>query len=100
VVEHLSVRAIEEAVRGHGAGATAAGPVPGPRPDGVVTERRPGGPLRPPGLLELEELLSDYLDTRVTVTMGASRGKVQVEFATLEDLERIYRLITEATGGS
>ena len=53
-------------------------------------------PLRPPGLLELEELLSDYLDTRVSVTMGTGRGKLVVEFATLEDLERIYRLVTEA----
>ena len=52
--------------------------------------------MRPPGLLELEELLSDYLDTRVSVTMGSSRGKLVVEFATLEDLERIYRLVTEA----
>ena len=28
--------------------------------------------------------------------MGSSRGKLVVEFATLEDLERIYRLVTEA----
>ena len=48
-----------------------------------------------PGLLELEELLGDYLETRVGITMGPKRGKVEVEFATLEDLERIYRVITE-----
>jgi len=30
--------------------------------------------------------------------MGAKRGKVVIEFATLEDLERIYRLVTESTG--
>jgi ParB family chromosome partitioning protein len=92
VSEHLSVRAVEEAIRDH-----ANRPE---RPDGVASPKSPSGPsgppLRPPGLLELEELLSDYLDTRVTVTMGASRGKVIVEFATLEDLERIYRLVTEA----
>jgi ParB family chromosome partitioning protein len=42
-------------------------------------------------LLELEELLSERLETRVKVDMGARRGKVVIEFATLEDLERIYR---------
>ena len=75
----------------------AAGPVrvegPAPSAPATVTPRQP---LRPPGLLELEELLSDYLDTRVSVTMGTGRGKLVVEFATLEDLERIYRLVTEA----
>ncbi len=56
--------------------------------------------LRPPGLLELEELLSAHLDTRVSITMGGSRGakgKVTVEFATLEDLERIYRAMTSTS---
>jgi ParB family chromosome partitioning protein len=49
--------------------------------------------LRPPGLLELEELLASHLATRVGVQMGAQRGKVTIEFADLEDLERIYRRI-------
>ena len=44
-------------------------------------------------LLELESLLADHLDTSVTVTMGAGRGRIQVEFADIEDLERIYRLM-------
>ena len=65
--------------------APASGPSRGPRPP----------KLRPPGLLELEELLSDYLETRVQVTMGPRHGKVQIDFATLEDLERIYRTMTE-----
>ena len=51
--------------------------------------------LRPPGLLELEELLGDYLETRVQITMGPRHGKVQIDFATLEDLERIYRAMTD-----
>ena len=51
--------------------------------------------LRPPGLLELESLLGDHLDTRVRVDMGTKRGRVTIEFSTLEDLERIYKLITE-----
>jgi ParB family transcriptional regulator, chromosome partitioning protein len=57
----------------------------------------PSTRLRPPGLLELEELLAAYLDTRVSVHMGAKRGKVTVEFADLEDLERLYRRIISDT---
>jgi ParB family transcriptional regulator, chromosome partitioning protein len=87
VSEELTVREVEEAVRQRVLGHTPTESEEAPAP------RRPG--LRPPGLLELEDLLSDYLDTRVKVAMGSRRGKVTVEFATLEDLERIYRLITE-----
>ena len=50
--------------------------------------------LREPALRELEELLSARLDTRVNVSIGSKRGKVVVEFADLDDLERIYRIIT------
>jgi ParB family chromosome partitioning protein len=42
-------------------------------------------------VLELEELLSTYLNTRVKVDIQNRRGRLVVEFATLEDLERIYR---------
>jgi ParB family chromosome partitioning protein len=83
--ESWTVRAVEDAIR-------EAVSVP-PSPDQPLRARRPS--LRPPGLLELEELLSDHLDTRVRVTMSAKRGKVVIEFATLEDLERIYRVISE-----
>ena len=38
--------------------------------------------------------LSAHLDTRVKVEMGPSKGRVVVDFATLEDLERIYRAMT------
>jgi ParB family chromosome partitioning protein len=58
---------------------------------GVVSRPTPG--LRAPGVLELEQLLADHLDTRVRVEMGAKHGKVVVEFATIEDLERIYRVM-------
>ena len=60
----------------------------------AVRRRRTRPGLRAPGLLELEELFSQYLDTRVNVTAGPKRGKVVIDFADLEDLERIYRLIT------
>ena len=83
--ESWTVRAVEDAIRDVVAAAAPA--------DEPLRARRPS--LRPPGLLELEELLSDHLDTRVRVTMAAKRGKVIIEFATLEDLERIYRVISE-----
>lgn len=90
----MTVRDVEEAVRRNlddqGADDSAGGSAPPPG------NRR----LRPPGLLELEELLSEHLETRVKVSMGAKRGKVVVEFATLEDLERIYRAMTEAPDGT
>ncbi len=54
----------------------------------------PATRLRPPGLLELEQLLADHLSTRVSVTMGTKKGKVLIEFADLEDLERIYHQMT------
>ncbi len=86
VNEGLSVRAVEEAVRARNQLGEPADPAAAPAP-----ARR----LRPPGLLELEELLSRHLDTRVKVDMGAKKGRVTVEFASLEDLERIYRAMTE-----
>ncbi len=91
VAEDLTVRAVEEAVREHEQRDEA--PDTGPSP--YVSPARPLTPMRPAGLVELEELLSDHLDTRVRVSMANSRGKVVIEFANLEDLERIYRLMTE-----
>ena len=86
VAEGLSVRAVEEAARQHSGDP------------GATTEsgrsRSKSGRLRPPGLLELEELLSAHLDTRVRVELGGGRGRVVVEFADLEDLERIFRAMT------
>ena len=54
----------------------------------------PATKLRPPGLLELENLLADHLDTRVNVQLSARRGRLTIDFADLEDLERIYRRMT------
>jgi ParB family chromosome partitioning protein len=39
-------------------------------------------------------MLGDYLNTRVSVDGGGKRGRVVIEFANLDDLERIYRRIT------
>jgi ParB family transcriptional regulator, chromosome partitioning protein len=87
VAEGLTVRDVEEAVRQR----NGIGP-PRPVPDGG----RPGAKLRAPGLLELEELLAEQLDTRVKIDLGPKRGKVVIEFADLEDLERIYRVMAHA----
>ena len=95
VARGTSVRDAEEAVRLHNE-ETEAGEAPDTE-DGGERTTPAAKRLRPPGLLELEELLADHLDTRVRVSMGAGggRGKVVVEFGGLEDLERIYRVMTE-----
>ena len=88
VKDGWSVRAMEDAVKnapenkGGGDGGTGKG---GGR---SVT-------LKAPGLLELEKLLADFLDTRVGVSMNDKRGKISIDFADLVDLERIYRRMTE-----
>lgn len=87
VKEDLSVRQVEEAVRARndGAGSKRAAAVEVP------------GRMRPAGLAELEELLGDHLDTRVKIRLGAGgKGTMTIDFAGLDDLERVYRVITQA----
>lgn len=87
VQEGMSVRAVEEAVRVRtelDPGASEAG------------GRARGPRLRQAGMHELEQLLSEHLATRVKVQESAKAGgKVVIEFADLDDLERIYRSMTE-----
>ena len=94
-----TVRMTEEAVKRGGAPAPLAAvedhelpAAPTATHDGAGIA--PTTRLRPPGLLELEELLAGHLDTRVSVQMGARRGRISVDFADLADLERIYRRMT------
>jgi ParB family chromosome partitioning protein len=49
--------------------------------------------LLAPRLKEIGDQLSDTLDTRVSVELGKKKGKIVIEFATVEDLERITKLI-------
>lgn len=97
VAENLSVRAIEEALRADAERATHTPGTGGPEasPGGTTTGSTARGPharrLPEPGILELEELLSAHLNTRVKVELQNRKGRLMVEFATLEDLERIYR---------
>ena len=85
VAEGLSVRAVEDAVR-------ARNELGGQTPE---SESPPRPRLRAPGLVELESLLSQHLETRVKVDMGSRKGRMVIEFASLEDLERIYRAMTK-----
>lgn len=48
----------------------------------------------PAGLLEVQDRLSNFLATRVTVAMGQRKGKITIEFASVDDLERIFGLIS------
>jgi ParB family chromosome partitioning protein len=109
VAEGLTVRAVEDSVRRHIQGAESdppdvangavADPLAerAPKSESGATAGAAEGSVRrrlpAPGVLELEDLLSNHLNTRVKVDMGAKRGRVLVEFATLEDLERIYKLM-------
>ena len=75
VSEGISVRGLEEIVA---VGETG----------GAATRTRRSRPVAP-GLAEMSDRLSDRLETRVRVQLGKSKGKITVEFASLEDLRRI-----------
>ena len=87
LAEDLSVRATEQLIRDRDELAQQLGDAASPTPSPAAKR------LRPPGLLELEELLSGRLETTVNVSMNAKKGRMVIEFANLEDLERIYRII-------
>ena len=78
VAEGLSVRATEELV----ALAASADPA---RPSPAKRRAKPHAPA----LTDLADRLSDRFDTRVKVDIGRSKGKIVIEFATVDDLERI-----------
>lgn len=81
VAEGLSVRATEEAVTL--ANREDASSPPAPR-------RRP---IHMPGLQDVAERLSTAFDTRVTVSLGKRKGKIVVEFGSVDDLARIVDLM-------
>jgi ParB family chromosome partitioning protein len=81
VAEGLSVRATEEAVT-------------------LLKNEKPAAPkaaarkpIQAPGLQELAERLSDSFDTRVKVELGRRKGRIVVEFGSVDDLERIVQLM-------
>jgi ParB family chromosome partitioning protein len=79
VAEGISVRGLEEIV------ATGGGIARPPAP----ARRKPVAP----GLADLAERLSDRLETRVKVDLGRRKGKITVEFASLDDLRRIVDIM-------
>jgi len=86
IKDDLSVRHVEGVIKAHNKETT-----------GGARSTPTSSRLRPAGLAELEELLSDHLETRVKVRMASGgKGTVTIDFADLEDLERIYRAMAES----
>lgn len=97
VAEGLSVRATEEIVRLKMLGRS--GDDSPARPSGPAASGHGGGRrISAPGLIDLQEKLSDALMARVKITMGARKGKLQVEFGSVDDLERIVGVIARGLG--
>lgn len=87
IAEGLSVRSTEEIVRLQ----------TGDRQPSSVSRRSTGNPrnVRHATLVDLEERLSEALSARVQVTMGARKGKIAIELASVEDLERVVGVIAQ-----
>ena len=85
IAEGLSVRATEEAVTLANRDGV---------PDSSPTPRRK--PIQMPGLQDVAEKLSSAFDTRVTVSLGKRKGKIVVEFGSVDDLQRIVDIMNAA----
>ncbi|MFG2856567.1 ParB/RepB/Spo0J family partition protein [Streptomyces mirabilis] len=89
VAEGLSVRAVEEIVT-----------LMGSRPQTVSRSKGPrAGTRLSPALSDLATRLSDRFETRVKVDLGQKKGKITVEFASMDDLERILSSLAPGEGG-
>ncbi len=88
--EDLSVRATEALIREMTQTEPSADDVHGG--DQVDDEPSPGS-VRPAAFLELEELMAERLSTRVRIQTGSRKGRITIDFADLDDLERIYRVV-------
>lgn len=86
VAEGLTVREAEEAVRRLVAAQFA---------DDATADTPDAAPTKPAALLEVEHRLAEHLDTRVAVKMSGRRGRLVVDFANLDDLERIFRVVID-----
>ncbi len=98
VAEELTVRDVERLIKGE---PLTSDPAPAAEEEAAPAEDPPSakksksspGTTRAPAVLELERMLSDRLDTSVGVSLGAKKGKIVIDYADLDDLERIYRII-------
>ncbi|WP_405636121.1 ParB/RepB/Spo0J family partition protein [Streptomyces sp. NBC_01178] len=88
VAEGLSVRAVEEIVTLLGSHPSSSPKAKGPRAGGRVS----------PALTDLATRLSDRFETRVKVDLGQKKGKIVVEFASMEDLDRILGSLAPGEG--
>ncbi|MEU2207985.1 ParB/RepB/Spo0J family partition protein [Streptomyces hygroscopicus] len=88
VAEGLSVRAVEEIVTLMGSRSGGTTKAKGPR----------AGTRVAPALTDLASRLSDRFETRVKVDLGQKKGKIVVEFASIEDLERILGTLAPGEG--
>lgn len=88
VAEGLSVRAVEEIVTLMGSDPKSPAKPKGPRAGGRVS----------PALSDLATRLSDRFETRVKVDLGQKKGKIVVEFASMEDLDRILGSLAPGEG--
>jgi ParB family chromosome partitioning protein len=87
VAEGLSVRAVEEIV--------ALGDTPS-----APRARKPRAGARHVELDDLATRLADRLDTRVTITLGRSKGRLSVDFASVDDLNRILAVLAPGEPGA
>lgn len=87
--EMWSVRRVEDEVKRRSAGDSTPG----------KDLSEPKGPQaldqRPAALLELEDLLSQHLDTRVSIQLSGRKGRLLIDFGGIEDLERLYRVMVD-----
>ncbi|MFE3602161.1 ParB/RepB/Spo0J family partition protein [Streptomyces sp. NPDC059096] len=88
VAEGLSVRAVEEIVTLMGSRPQTAPKSKGPR----------AGARLSPALSDLASRLSDRFETRVKVDLGQKKGKIVVEFASIDDLDRILSTLAPGEG--
>ncbi|MER7394444.1 ParB/RepB/Spo0J family partition protein [Streptomyces sp. NPDC000151] len=88
VAEGLSVRAVEEIVTLMGSTPKSASRAKGPRAGTRVS----------PALTDLASRLSDRFETRVKVDLGQKKGKIVVEFASIDDLDRILGTLAPGEG--
>lgn len=85
--ESLSVREVEDLVRRYQAMSAAPG-------------RSPGAAGRPPAAMEAQQQLADHLQTRVRVEMGKRKGRIVLDFVSVDELDRLTRIITGAAQGA